>query len=59
MRKYSFAVEEVADTLNLGETTSVRGTLKAPSVEAARTAVEKSLRSRGFEATGSITITPK
>ncbi|MFD5415750.1 hypothetical protein [Streptomyces nojiriensis] len=59
MRKYSFAVEEVADTLTPGEFTSVRGTLSAPSVEAAKVAVEKSLRSRGYEPTGSITIAPK
>lgn len=59
MQEYSFTVKEVADTLTPGETTSVRGTLSAPSAEAAKKAVEKSLRTRGYEATGSITVTPK
>ncbi|MEU9082486.1 hypothetical protein [Streptomyces sp. NPDC048357] len=59
MQEYSFTIKEVADTLTPGETTSVRGTLSAPSAEAAKKAVERSLRTRGYEATGAITVTPK
>ncbi|WCD89610.1 hypothetical protein KPP03845_106031 [Streptomyces xanthophaeus] len=59
MQKYNFTAEKLADTLNPGEIASARGTLSAPSVEAAKRAVEKSLRSRGYEPTGSITITLK
>ncbi|MEV5658145.1 hypothetical protein [Streptomyces sp. NPDC052291] len=58
MPKYSFTAE-AADTLSPGETTSARGTLSAPSPEAARKTVETSLRSRGYEPTGDITVTPK
>ncbi|MFD9842745.1 hypothetical protein [[Kitasatospora] papulosa] len=58
MPKYSF-IAEVADTLAPGEITSARGTLTAPCPEAARKTVESSLRSRGYEATEHITITPK
>ncbi|MDQ0405710.1 hypothetical protein ABVB69_08170 [Streptomyces sp. NPDC000349] len=59
MPKFSFTAEKLADTLTPGQTTSARGTLSASSPEAAKKAVERSLRSRGYEPTGSITITPK
>ncbi|MFI5701841.1 hypothetical protein ACIA78_17610 [Streptomyces xanthochromogenes] len=59
MPKYSFTAENLTDTLTPGEVTSARGTLSAPSPEAAREAVEKSLRSRAYEPTGSVTVTPK
>ncbi|MFD7065917.1 hypothetical protein ACFV97_01620 [Streptomyces sp. NPDC059913] len=59
MQTYRFIVENLADTLTPGESASVRGTLRASSPVAARTAVEKSLRSRGYELTGPITVTPK
>ncbi|MEU9054498.1 hypothetical protein AB0D37_29440 [Streptomyces sp. NPDC048384] len=59
MPKYNFIAEELADTLTPGEITSVSGTLSASSPQAAREAVERSLRSRGYEPTGSITITQK
>ncbi|WP_328740108.1 hypothetical protein OHA91_25875 [Streptomyces erythrochromogenes] len=59
MQQYNFTAQALTDTLNPGEITSARGTLSARSVEAAKTAVETSLRSRGYEPTGSITITPK
>ncbi|MGW9242655.1 hypothetical protein ACWGRL_28600 [[Kitasatospora] papulosa] len=58
MPKYSF-IAEATDTLSPGETTSARGTLSAPSPEAARKTVETSLRSRGYEPTEDITVTPK
>jgi hypothetical protein len=57
--KYSFTAEELADTLVSGEITSASGTLNASSPQAAREAVERSLRSRGYEPTGDITITQK
>ncbi|MES4889237.1 hypothetical protein [Streptomyces sp. NPDC096012] len=59
MPKYCFTAEELADTLTPGETTSVSGTLSASSPQAAKKAVESSLRSRGYEPTGTITVTPK
>ncbi|OPG07148.1 hypothetical protein B1R27_14655 [Streptomyces sp. GKU 895] len=59
MPKYSFTAEKLADTLALGEITSASGTLNAPSPQAAKKAVERSLRSRGYESTGDITITQK
>ncbi|MGW0968747.1 hypothetical protein [Streptomyces sp. NPDC002516] len=59
MPKYSFTAEGLADALTPGEIASVRGTLSASSPQAARKAVERSLRSRGYEPTGSITITQK
>ncbi|MFF3612747.1 hypothetical protein [Streptomyces sp. NPDC002580] len=59
MPKYSFTAEELADTLTPGEVTSASGTLSASSPQAARKAVERSLRSRGYEPTGHITITQK
>ncbi|GHA97032.1 MULTISPECIES: hypothetical protein [Streptomyces] len=58
MPKYSF-IAEAADTMAPGEITSARGTLTAPSPEAARKTVESSLRSRGYEPTEDITVTPK
>ncbi|MFE9398365.1 hypothetical protein [Streptomyces flavidovirens] len=59
MPKYTFTAEELADTLVPGEITSASGTLSASSPQAARKAVERSLRSRGYEPTGNITITQK
>ncbi|MFD9970586.1 hypothetical protein ACFWYA_20935 [Streptomyces sp. NPDC059011] len=59
MPKYSFTAEELADTLTPGEITSASGTLSASSPQAAKEAVERSLRSRGYEPTGSITVTQK
>ncbi|MFE9474423.1 hypothetical protein ACFYOR_25795 [Streptomyces griseofuscus] len=59
MPKYSFTAEKLADTLTPGETTSASGTLSASSPQAAKKAVERSLRSRGYEPTGTITVTPK
>ncbi|MFD3498596.1 hypothetical protein [Streptomyces sp. NPDC058678] len=59
MQKYSFTAEELADALAPGEITSASGTLSASSPQAAKKAVERSLRSRGYEPTGNITITPK
>ncbi|MFB8753332.1 hypothetical protein [Streptomyces parvulus] len=59
MPKFSFTAEKLADTLTPGQTTSARGTLSASSPQAAKKAVERSLRSRGYEPTGDITITPK
>ncbi|MFI6204776.1 hypothetical protein ACIBAI_00015 [Streptomyces sp. NPDC051041] len=59
MPKYTFTAEKIADTLTRGESTSASGTLRAPSPQAARKAVERSLRSRGYEPTGTITITQK
>ncbi|ALU95607.1 hypothetical protein WQO_21205 [Streptomyces globisporus C-1027] len=58
MPKYSFTAEGLADTLTPGETTTARGTLSASSPEAAKKAVEKSLRSRGYELTESISVAP-
>ncbi|MFD8834241.1 hypothetical protein [Streptomyces griseofuscus] len=55
--KYSFTAERLADTLTPGETASASGTLNASSPQAARKTVERSLRSRGYEPTGDITIT--
>ncbi|MFD3922506.1 hypothetical protein [Streptomyces sp. NPDC058595] len=57
MPKYRFTAEDLADTLNPGEITSASGTLSASSPEAAERAVEKSLRSRGYEPTANITVT--
>jgi hypothetical protein len=57
--KYSFTAEELADALVPGEITSASGTLNASSPQAAKKAVERSLRSRGYEPTGNITITQK
>jgi hypothetical protein len=57
--KFSFTAEKIADTLTPGRTTSASGTLTASSPTAARKAVERSLRSRGYEPVGAITITPK
>lgn len=59
MPKYRFTAERLADTLAPGETTSASGTLSASSPQAAKKAVERSLRSRGYEPTGDITITQK
>ncbi|MZE51087.1 hypothetical protein GTY86_07125 [Streptomyces sp. SID5770] len=59
MPKYSFTAEKLTDTLTPGETTSVSGTLSASSPQAAKKAVERSLRSRGYEPTGPITVTQK
>ncbi|MFF2061096.1 hypothetical protein ACFVWZ_04710 [Streptomyces sp. NPDC058200] len=59
MPKYSFTAEELADTLIPGEITSASGTLSAPSPQAAKKAIESSLRSRGYEPTGNITVTQK
>lgn len=58
MPKYSFTAEGLADTLTPGETTTARGTLSASSPEAAKKAVEKSLHSRGYELTESISVAP-
>lgn len=58
MPKYSFTAQ-AADTLTPGETTTATGTLSAPSPQAAQETVKKSLRTRGYEPTGSITVTPK
>ncbi|WP_328894013.1 hypothetical protein [Streptomyces sp. NBC_00236] len=58
MPMYSFTAD-VADTLSPGGTTNARGTLSAPSPEAARKTVMTSLRSRGYEPTGDVTVTPK
>ncbi|MFJ2001621.1 hypothetical protein [Streptomyces chartreusis] len=57
MPKYSFTAEKLADALAPGEITAASGTLTASSPQAAKEAVERSLRSRGYEPTGSITIT--
>ncbi|BDH68855.1 hypothetical protein [Streptomyces sp. PLM4] len=59
MPRYSFTAEKLADSLNPGEVTSASGTLSAPSPQAANQAVERSLRSRGYEPIAPITITPK
>ncbi|MFJ2177035.1 hypothetical protein ACIOHE_29590 [Streptomyces sp. NPDC087851] len=59
MPKYSFTAEGLADTLTPGEITSARGTLSAPSPQAAKKTIESSLRSRGYEPTGTITVTLK
>ncbi|MFH8467399.1 hypothetical protein [Streptomyces sp. NPDC017991] len=59
MPKYTFTAEKLADTLTPGEITSASGTLSATSQQAAKQAVERSLRSRGYELTGNITITQK
>ncbi|MFF3759779.1 hypothetical protein [Streptomyces sp. NPDC002185] len=59
MPKYSFTAEKLADTLTPRKTTSASGTLSAPSPQAAKKAVERSLRSRGYEPTGPITVTQK
>ncbi|MFI5994353.1 hypothetical protein ACIBAC_21255 [Streptomyces sp. NPDC051362] len=59
MPKYSFTVEELADALVPGEVPSASGTLTAASPQAARKAVERSLRSKGHEPTDEITITQK
>jgi hypothetical protein len=57
--KYAFTAEKLADALTPGEVTSASGTLRASSPQAAKKAVERSLRSRGYELTGHITITQK
>ncbi|WP_405797728.1 hypothetical protein [Streptomyces sp. NBC_01506] len=57
MPKYRFTAEDLADALNPGEITSASGTLSASSPQAAKKAVEKSLRSRGYEPTGNVTVT--
>ncbi|MER6036515.1 hypothetical protein ABT133_21790 [Streptomyces sp. NPDC001835] len=59
MPKYSFTAEKLADTLTPGELTSASGTLSASSPQAAKKAVKRSLRSRGYEPIGNITITQK
>ncbi|MFE1026812.1 hypothetical protein ACFW5I_19945 [Streptomyces sp. NPDC058818] len=59
MPKYAFTADKLADTLTPGEITSASGTLNASSPQTARKAVERSLRSRGYEPTGNITITQK
>jgi hypothetical protein len=59
MPKYSFTAEGLVDTLGPGESTRASGTLNASSPEAAKKVVESSLRSRGYEPTGTITVTPK
>ncbi|MEV7077262.1 hypothetical protein AB0N88_01715 [Streptomyces sp. NPDC093516] len=58
MPRYSFTAE-AADILTPGEVTNASGTLSASSPQAAEKAVERSLRSRGYEPTGNITITQK
>jgi hypothetical protein len=58
MPKYHFTAE-AADTLTPGETTTASGTLTASSPQAAEEAIERSLRSRGYETTGNTTVTPK
>jgi hypothetical protein len=57
--KYAFTAEKLADALNPGEVTSASGTLSESSPQAAKKVVERSLRSRGYELTGPITITQK
>ncbi|MER7853485.1 hypothetical protein ABTZ98_13135 [Streptomyces bacillaris] len=59
MPKYSFTAEGLVDTLTPGETTTVRGTLSASSPEAATKAVEKGLRSRGYELTEKVRVAPQ
>ncbi|MFG2281199.1 hypothetical protein ACGFNQ_21200 [Streptomyces asoensis] len=59
MPKFSFTADKIADTLTPGRTTSANGTLSASSPTAARKAVERGLRSRGYEPIGDITITQK
>ncbi|MFJ1790004.1 hypothetical protein ACIOML_37615 [Streptomyces anulatus] len=59
MQEYRFTAEGLVDTLTPGETTSASGSLKASSPEAAKKTVERSVRSRGYEPTGRITVTPK
>jgi hypothetical protein len=59
VQTYVFTAERLADTLTPGEITQASGTLRASSPQAARKAVERSLRSRGYEPTGTITITQK
>ncbi|WP_406484726.1 hypothetical protein [Streptomyces microflavus] len=61
MQEYSFTAEGLVDTLTPGEATptSASGSLKASSPEAAKKTIERSVRSRGYEPTGRITVTPK
>ncbi|MFH8617887.1 hypothetical protein ACH4E8_22840 [Streptomyces sp. NPDC017979] len=60
MPKYRFTAEKLVDTLAPGATTSTAsGTLNASSPHAAKETVERSLRSRGYEPSGDITITQK
>ncbi|MFF2477065.1 hypothetical protein [Streptomyces sp. NPDC058066] len=59
MPKYSFTAESLADTLVPGEITNASGTLNASSPQAAKKAVESSLRGRGYDPVGNITITQK
>ncbi|MFJ4619749.1 hypothetical protein [Streptomyces sp. NPDC088812] len=59
MPKCSFTAEEIADPLTPGESTSASGTLSASSPQATKKAVERSLRSRGYEPIDKITITQK
>ncbi|MFI1570847.1 hypothetical protein ACH4VQ_08445 [Streptomyces anulatus] len=59
MQEYRFTAEGLVDTLPPGEITSASGSLKASSPEAAKKTIERSVRSRGYEPTGRITITPK
>ncbi|MFD4653814.1 hypothetical protein [Streptomyces sp. NPDC058441] len=59
MPMYRFTAEGLADTLVPGEITSASGTLSASSPQAAKKAVESSLRGRGYDPVGSITITQK
>jgi hypothetical protein len=59
MPKYSFTADGLVDTLTPGESASASGTLSASSPEAAKEAVESSLRSRGYEPAGEITVSPK
>jgi hypothetical protein len=57
--RYSFTAEKLVDTLTSGEITSASGTLTASSPQAAKETVERSLRSRGYEPRGGITISQK
>ncbi|CAD5959182.1 MULTISPECIES: hypothetical protein [unclassified Streptomyces] len=59
MQEYRFTAEGLVDALTPGETTSASGSLKASSPEAAKKTIEGSVRSRGYEPTGRITVTPK
>ncbi|MFG2614446.1 hypothetical protein [Streptomyces anulatus] len=59
MQEYSFTADGLVDTLTPGETTNASGSLKASSPEAAKKTIERSMRSRGYEPTGRITVTPK
>ncbi|MFE1111275.1 hypothetical protein ACFW5U_36075 [Streptomyces rochei] len=58
MPKYHFNAVKLADLLAPGYVRNANGTLTASSQQAAKKAVERSLRSRGYDpTTGTITIT--